>query len=167
MTALPIPEEFEVDTISSFARARSEFLDRFNQLEAAILRLEHRLSAAFPVRGTPLSQRLATLSSLKPSSTCSAQLQRLVRECETLLPFRATIVHSTMKVRKRNKGRVAIFQNSFDEANDVPLFAVTTERDFERVAARVQRLTDEINGLIPALKPSGPLQPRPAEAADP
>jgi hypothetical protein len=153
MTAHPASEEFEARAHPSpeFAEARNAWLDGFSQLEIAVRKFENRLCTAPAPRGTPLSQRLATLALAKPTSGCSEvavqQLQKLVRECEKLLPLRATIVHSTMTLGRRDQSEVAIFQNSYDAANDIPLVAMLTQGDFARLGKRLRRLAHGFNTL--------------------
>ena len=160
MTAHAAARQFDKAS-TLFAEARSDWLDSFSRLEVAVYRFELRCCAAPLPRGTPLKQRLpALLSNCGGSNVPVQELQKLVRECEALLPLRATIVHSAMKTGMRDAGEVAIFQNAFDLAHAVPVFAEMTPREFARGINSLGRLANAFAKL--GAKPSSPPPREPA-----
>ena len=117
-----------------------------------MIRCANRFCAEPLPRGMPLCQRLGEISSLSTSPVCSAdtlkKLQKLVPQCLKLLPRRATIVHSTMKVGKREDVDAALFQNGVDVANNVPFYVIMTDEDFLADRRVLQSLTDQFDSLL-------------------
>lgn len=164
MTAMLRQSGFEISRTTVFASARSDWLDRFSRLEVSVMRCADQFSSKPLPRGMPLSQRLARITSLTTSSAGSPEvlkkLQMLADECLELLPRRATIIHSTMKVGKCDGTDVALFQNGVDVAANLPVYVVMTEEDFVVDQRVLQSLTDRFSSLLP--NPSWPPPPRPA-----
>lgn len=169
MTAQPHQLDFETTQIAMFALARSNWLDRFSRLEVAVMRCVDRFCVEPSPRGMPLSQRLTMLSALTASPTCPKdkieKLQKLVNECIRLLPLRATIVHSEMKIGSCDGKPAALFRNGTDVAGNLPIYVIMTEHDFLADRRSLQSLTDRLSNLL--VSPSGPPRPKPAAAAGP
>jgi hypothetical protein len=152
MTTQPHGSEFVASPSSLFAHARSDWVDSFARLEATVLKCGDRFSAQRAPRGMPFSQRLARMAASTPSTICSRatleKLQKLIRECETLLPLRATLVHSVMQIGQLGDTDIALFRNGVDAARELPNYVVMTEEDFRRQQRQLQSLRDRFSRLL-------------------
>ena len=146
---------------AKFAQARSAWLDSFSKLEIAVRKFELRCCGGLTQRGISLKSRLpAMMTSCSSPAVGLPDLQKLVRECEALLPLRATIVHSVMKIELRGSEEVATFQNVYDAAEGIPICATMTQGEFERGGNNLRRLAKLFEKLGP--NPSAPPRPSPA-----
>jgi hypothetical protein len=167
MTVQPNPAAFKIQPKTLFAGERSDWLDSFSRLEQAVLQCCERLCISRCARGKPFSQRLTMLAALPAGTWPEAslkKLRKLVRECELLLPRRANVVHSIMKIERREGRYIAVFQNNIDAACDVPHFEILSAEDFASDRKALQSLADRFKSLATA---SSPLRPKRDAAAGP
>ena len=157
---------FDASVISSFAVARSDWLNAIARLELEIGACLARVSGGCE-RGMTLSQRLNALAAIKPSHRCSKadveKLASLKNECEPLLRLRASIVHSEMMEGCLGTEPVAFFQNVADARAGIPLYAVLTAAEFERTQKAIRALAQK----FAAISPSSPPPPKKAAAGGP
>jgi hypothetical protein len=151
MTHQPDQSTFARSWEIRFLPLRNEWLNCFAQLELEICRSLSRLSGERFSRNKRLSQRVAELASLKPSSFCSKTaantLKELVGECERLATIRASIVHAVMIPGECEGAPAALFHNVFEAARDVPTYLTMTSDDFDRTRKAVVRLTQQLRAL--------------------
>ena len=134
MTVQPDPIAFQIQPDHLFAGERSDWLDCFSRLEVAVLRCEVVFTPAVSPSTKPLGQRLTALKGVSASPRVSNDtlkaLRERVRECEELLPLRASIVHAVMQTGRLGDNEVAFFQNSLDAARGSTTYLVLKQEDF-------------------------------------
>jgi hypothetical protein len=156
---------------TDFVIARSQFLDRFADLEAGI-------SAALQKAGTPpnlkepFGHRLKAFKEIEKVSVIAkcriGQRNDLVEAISKILPIRADIVHSRMQVSALEGVPVALFVNSqFAADPDAPVRLLTLERLQVHIASLsrfLERLQEMKRPVTPA---SSPPPPSPGATAGP
>lgn len=146
MSAEPAPQQFTVvRNPPPFPILRSELVDRFARLETAVCECIAKHSALDPHKKL-FTQRLEEFAGLalscEPLKEKKEALAQLAAECVALLPIRASIVHSVMKIEEREGEPVALFQNATDAAQGNLQYVVMSRADFDRIKRKLQSLAD-------------------------
>lgn len=167
MTAPPCTDQFRNASLDGFAAARNNWLDAFSNLEIAILRCTARLGLSFDSRKMPLAVRLSRLKELPASPQLSKagvlELNAVAPACDRLLAIRAAIVHSRLKYGTVDEIPVALFQNSLDAAEGLPVHTVLTLEQFEEMRLELGQLARRFDAV--SAKP--PTHQRSAETSSP
>lgn len=158
-------------TLVDFSLARSDFLDSFADLEAAIwVKLEK--SGMSPIAREPFGNRLKAFRELPSGSQIAKcrinQRNQLADAVAKILPIRADLVHGRMRIAILDGEAVAMFTNATlagDE--DAPVRILTLAR-MRSISERLQRHTQTV-GLLskPVNPPSSPPPPSQDAAVDP
>ena len=151
-------------------QARNDILDAFADLETRIAFILKR-AKNLPPKGQCLGQRLEIFRTVKANSEiAAANLARrdtLVNSIAELLPVRADIVHSRMKIHLIDGSPVGIFVNSHDANEKFPQNRLLTLAEMRCLVNSVQELTESLSKLSKPNPPSSPPPPSPGAAAGP
>lgn len=153
--------EHDINT-AQFQQLRSEFLDAFAELESFIAVLLDHAGKAAPAQH--LGCRLKEFREIEPNSRLAKEnLKRrdqLAGKISALLPLRADIVHSTMRVCIIDGEPSAIFVNAQNLAESNPPCRVMSQADLTRLLKQVEDLTAQLRTLNRSPNPPSS-QPRP------
>jgi len=147
---------------AQFQQLRSKFLDAFADLESFIAVMMNHAGKAVPAQH--LGCRLNEFRKIEPNSRLAREnldrRNQLADKISALLPLRADIVHSTMRVSIIDGEPSAIFINAQNLAERSPPCRVMSQADITQLQEQVRDLTAQLRTLNRSPSPAS-LQPRP------
>lgn len=134
----------------AFAVARSQCMDAFARLELAVGHAALRLGLTR--NKDCLGRRVASLGKAVPSSALSkanhAKLPDWIRETETLVEIRATLVHAVMQIGLFGGSKRAVFANVADQLAHSPKAAQFDLRELRATCKTVEDQTAKLRQLV-------------------
>lgn len=142
---------------------RNDFLDACADLETAVCRV---LRSCGDARSTePFGHRVQAFRKAEKTNLIAkanyGQRDQIADAIAALLPVRADIVHSAMKLSTVDGQAMALFTNARAASDDYPLVRMLKAADFRELIRRVASLTARTAGLgriSPASSPPPPLR---------
>ena len=149
--------------------ARSDFLDAFADLEAAVTRILR--SCGTVTKGEPFSQKVKALRTADKTTLIAksnhAQRDQIADEIFALLQIRADIVHSRMTMRIVDGKVAASFLNVHETGAPFPPCRLLFHSEIKQLIEMTNRLTQRIRALNRSNPASWPPPPSPGAKAAP
>lgn len=146
--------------------ARSELLDAFADLEAAICVFIK--DAKLAPKAQHLGARIEAFKAIdgipRIAKANYSTRDKLASEVAALLPVRADIVHSRMRPCLVDGAPAAKFINSMQELEDFPLCRILTVDELRTMASKVLRIVTQLSQLGRVSNPAS-LPPPPSQDA--
>lgn len=146
---------------------RSRFLDAFAEVERMVVRMG-KMVAKQPNDGASLGQRIERARQAQAGPQFSKDnlkkaFDALDAVC-ALLPLRADIVHSTLRLAMVDAVATLIFSNSRTADTLCPTVRIIDAAEFKTLTTSVQAISAKLRA---ALTPPSPPRPTPGAAAGP
>ncbi|MFZ5744170.1 MAG: hypothetical protein ACOY7T_06780 [Pseudomonadota bacterium] len=143
-------------TSVDFALARSDFLDAFSAVESSICRILERAGIGCK-SNEPFGNRLLAFGQIEKADLLApsriGQRNNLVRGVGKILPIRADVVHSAMRVDRLGEEAVAIFVNAqVAHDPDAPMRVLSLDR-FRKHTSKLEDYAKQLEVLN---KPTSP-----------
>lgn len=169
MEMLPV-KMTEANEPLEFVTLRSAFLDAFSDLETEVITILK--SAGISSSNEPFGNRVQKLREAdKTPRIAKANLgvrDQITDGITELLPIRADIVHSRMRIGILDGQPVALFINSKEASNSDALTRILTLKRMQGLVALVERLVKRISDLGRTANPASSLPPpSPGVTGDP
>lgn len=169
MEAVPI-KVAQAQPALDFALLRSDLLDAFSDLESEVSMILR--SAGIAPSNEPFGNRLQKLKEAdkipRIARANRPARDQIVDSLAELLPIRADIVHSRMRLARLDDEPVALFINAQEAGTDYAPARVLTLTQMRQLVTLVNRLGKRIRDLGRTVNPaSSPPPPLPGAAGDP
>ena len=163
-----IPQHRDLNAVELYL-LRSDFLDACANLEAAVCRI---LRSCGDARSTePFGHRVQAFRKAEKTNLIAkanfGQRDQIADAIAELLPVRADIVHSAMKISLLDGQTTALFTNARTASDDYPVVRLLKAQDFRELIRRVANLTARTGTLGRVSPASSPPPPSPDAAGGP